>query len=812
MSSIKAITRISLSLGLLTACVVWSAIGLHLIPNPFSQQVKQRVKLCESIAISAQQFAADENELALERYLNEILDKNSTIKSIGVRHDDGRLRVSVGGHDQHWKASDSDPSDADQMLGPITKNGRNWGNLEIKFDGMDSGGIIGFLKFPFPLIVFCSCAVILANWFYLTRVLNSLNPAEVVPDRVRSALDSLAEGLLLTDRNDQILLANEAFSKIVGITAVELKGLSPSDFDWHKERADDLFPWTKTREENNCSRGNVLALRSPDSEQRMFIVNSTPISSENGTCRGVLTSFDDVTEMEKKKDELANMLSVLQKSRDEIRRQNEELQILASRDPLTGCLNRRSFFEKFAQVWEQEIGRELSVMMVDIDHFKSINDNYGHATGDNVLRHVGSLLRNTVDELANAGMVCRYGGEEFCVLMPDMGPDHATAIAETIREVISENPISSITVTTSIGVSSRSFGAMDQQHALDQADQCLYVAKRAGRNQVIRWDRCQDQIKNISSDRDFSGQESSLDFANRVGQNDEKSIQYPAVTALLSALAFRDRHTAMHCSRVSQLCVAIANDLMTPQELYALEIAALLHDIGKIGVPDNILFKPGPLTDDEWCVMNGFHEIGVEIARSAFADEKVAEIIGNYHSVYRNDTDGTDIDSASVLLASKILVLCDSFDAMTSDKVYAKGMSPAEALSEICKQMPDKYDEALVERLRSYVERYPDWHDFNEVSHISKRTAVVLGGHIAQFSEAIAESDISALRTVVKDLQETARKAHVDPVVDATARLQVALQTNETELTQVMELTSEVMDLCRSTRSVIMNTENDQKQ
>jgi diguanylate cyclase (GGDEF)-like protein/PAS domain S-box-containing protein/putative nucleotidyltransferase with HDIG domain len=808
MFSIKAITRISLSLGLIAACVVWSAIGLNLIPNPFDQKITSRVELCETIAIASQHFAENGQISDLQQLLSEIASRNPSIQSVGLRDTDGMLKIAIGGHAQSWQVLETNTSTEDQMLVKIFHGGESWGQLEIQFHKLNPGGLLGFLQFPFPLLLFCSCSIILVNWAFLGRILKKLNPSKVVPDRVRMALNSLAEGLLLTDRNERIVLANDAFTKIIGSSSETLQGFSPSDFAWESENENCTFPWTQTLFDNNCVRGSVLALRTNVDEYRKFIVNSTPIHDERGDCRGVLSSFDDVTPMERKKEELANMLNVLKKSRDEVRRQNEELQILASRDPLTGCFNRRSFFEKFNQLWESDNEKTLSAMMVDIDHFKNINDNYGHSTGDEVLRHVGHLLCTTIEAHAPDGLVCRYGGEEFAILLPGMGAKESAAIAESLRQAIAKDPVSGVTITASLGVSSRIFGAMDLQHLLDQADQCLYVAKRNGRNQVVRWDMCQDQLNN---DEPLSGNDTK-ERAPTVMFDDAEpkphAIQYPAVTALLSALAFRDRHTALHCSRVSQLCIAIASDLMTADELYSLEIAALLHDIGKIGVPDAILYKPGKLDENEWLVMNRFHDIGVEIARSAFTDDEIAEIIANYHSVYRNDSKADTTKSNRVLLASKILVLCDSFDAMISDKVYAKGMPQSEAIEEIKRQVPDKFDEALVERLVNFVERYPDWSLQDQLEHISKRTAVAIGGHLAQFSEAIAESDVNAIRKIVKELQQTARKAEVNPVIDATGRLHEALHANEMELTQVMELTAEVMELCRSTRSVIMKTDD----
>ncbi len=174
-----------------------------------------------------------------------------------------------------------------------------------------------------------------------------------------------------------------------------------------------------------------MSIDTPGGGVRNFIVNATPIVGDNGKPCGVMASFDDITAIHKNKQELVEMLDELKQSRDQVRVQNEELQILATRDPLTNCWNRRSFFDVFEKEWDaaRRYQHPVSCIMVDIDHFKSINDNHGHAVGDEVLRRVGAELLQSV---RTTDLVCRYGGEEFCVLLPHLDVEEASQAAETI--------------------------------------------------------------------------------------------------------------------------------------------------------------------------------------------------------------------------------------------------------------------------------------------------------------------------------------------------------------------------------------------
>ena len=201
----------------------------------------------------------------------------------------------------------------------------------------------------------------------------------------------------------------------------------------------------------------------------------------------MLASFDDVTVLEAKKVELRGMLDMLQKSREEIRRQNEELQVLATIDPLTGVSNRRSFFTRAQELLQRARADQmpLSVMMVDLDFFKRINDDFGHAAGDEVLCRTAELLR---EMLGFPERVCRYGGEEFCVELEGYPLEQAMGLAEQLRAKIAAPAFATMPVTASFGVASLSAGAADFAALVNQADEALYRAKRTGRNRVCAYD------------------------------------------------------------------------------------------------------------------------------------------------------------------------------------------------------------------------------------------------------------------------------------------------------------------------------------
>ena len=213
--------------------------------------------------------------------------------------------------------------------------------------------------------------------------------------------------------------------------------------------------------------------------------------------RGAMATFNDETALQQANSVLVDMMDKLKNSQEQVKSQNAELQRLATQDPLTNHLNRRSFFEQADLAWAKAVAesKPLACIMTDIDRFKSINDNFGHSVGDQVIEAVAKVITSS---FRKTDLICRYGGEEFCILMPDAELGEAVKVAEQTRAAIAKavgaklkvkDPIE---VTSSFGVSSLSHGAKDVASLINQADKALYLAKQSGRNQVSRWDPVSD--------------------------------------------------------------------------------------------------------------------------------------------------------------------------------------------------------------------------------------------------------------------------------------------------------------------------------
>lgn len=486
--------RISLVLVLITMSLILVADMLEITPNHAKHELEKRKQLSETLAILFSTMIAESDIKKMRIVLSDIQRREGDVLSAGFRMQSGKLIFEIGLHSQKWGNFKGIKSTATHVLVPIYKGNKQYGTIELRFNDLFYYQGFNILKNPtYKLIAFVFCFGFLSFFFFILRTLREIDPSAVIPDRVNTAFDTLSEGLLILDNKEQILLANKAFAEIIKRDAVKLLGMKLSGLHWRMPDGEEkglLFPWLNAISTGKSSVGNMLVLEVSANESHTFTINCGPIHDSQGKQQGILLTFDDVTEIEKQKLHLQLTVSDLKSSQNEIRRQNKELHFLATRDPMTGCLNRRSFNEQFAQSFTQARSQneELTCLMVDIDHFKLVNDNYGHAVGDEVIKLLANVLLScTRDE----DIVSRYGGEEFCIILPGIEVDHAVAIAERIRLKIKNDSISSFEtgphITVSIGVASIYDHAKDPAELNDQADQALYVAKESGRNRVIRW-------------------------------------------------------------------------------------------------------------------------------------------------------------------------------------------------------------------------------------------------------------------------------------------------------------------------------------
>ena len=790
MRFLSSSVRIVIGLVSLSVSALLMAGLLGLIPSIGPAAQKNRTAFCEAAAVSFMALAPRMNHEQISETFESIRVHNSEVECLAVRRTNGEIIIHSGDHAALWTSRGEQPSDSREFIVPILAGANRWGQLEIRFVEVAQGPLGSLMRPEFALAIFVGGTLFAMFSVYLRSVLKQLNPARIIPPRVREALDALAEGLLVLDKEGQIVLANSAFAQHSDLSADGLIGRAASElgFKHADESQPDTAPWMQTLKSGEVCRGVLMKLATTTVE-RTFSISSVPVRDEKRHCHGVVVSFEDVTELDRKQKELHDALLSVKRSSDEITQRNHELEWLATRDVLTGCFNRRSFFNVFESEWNASEPAEgnLSVVMVDIDHFKLINDTHGHSTGDDVLRKVAQVIMKTA---AGDDIVCRYGGEEFSVLMPGTSLDDAELRAERIRLAIKALKPGDVPVTASLGVSCISESADSPQELLDQADKCLYVAKRHGRNQVVRFDKAQDKITQIGE---------TPKTARREQRREENvTIPFQAVSALLSAMSYRDQPTAAHSRRVADLCVVTAEGLLSMRECYTLEVAALMHDIGKISVPDAVLRKTGQLSDAEWSVMQRHKFVGVQLVRSSFGSEHVADIIGQYGVWFDQSRGGHGIVTPSKPgISARILAIADAYDSMTSSAVYRRRKSRTEAFDELRAFSGTQFDPELVERFIAAVRLRSG--DRAEMPGVSTDIALDIGQQIERLVSALDDQNMDDLRDLTDGIRVTAERAGLDNMADVAQQLMESLE-HDKDLIGIMQGANELLDLCRLTQ------------
>lgn len=482
--------RITLGVVALTLSLLVVADLLGIIPDNKNEALKQRQHYAEMVSLQMSVAVRQKSSVALQSLLWSVVQRNDQIVGAAVRRNDGALLAGYGDHNKVW-----DPqlkNTEEHMRLPILDGDRNYGIVELNFRPLTVGKqLLGISLIGLnALLVFILLFGSVGYWIFLRRTLTYLDPSAVVPARVRSALNVLSNGVLIIDDKERVVLANASFANKLGTSPDSLFGKKPSTLPWEipsKHGKRFKFPWLTTLSDGTEMKGVSLNLKGINGDTYEFRANSAPIIDNDGKQRGVIVSLDDVTALETKNRLLENAVEALEIAKQQVELQNIKLHIMATRDPLTNCHNRRSLYDTLESTLAKakEHKTQLSCIMTDIDHFKSVNDEYGHAKGDEIIKMVANVL---IDALGDEGIVCRYGGEEFCIMLPGKGIFDAKTIAERCRSKIESQITSGVRVTSSFGVSTLRFGAKTVDELIHQADEALYVSKNNGRNRVSCWE------------------------------------------------------------------------------------------------------------------------------------------------------------------------------------------------------------------------------------------------------------------------------------------------------------------------------------
>jgi diguanylate cyclase (GGDEF)-like protein len=356
---------------------------------------------------------------------------------------------------------------------------------------------------------------------------------------------------------------------------------------------------------------------------------------------------------------------------------------LALKDPLTGVLNHRGLHDALHDALEGARDRreKVAVVVLDIDHFEQLNDADGHAAGDEALRIAARVLEG---ELRPGDICGRIGGDEFLLALVDSDAWGAERVVERIRGAASA-PVRAghPGLTFSAGIAEFPRDARDQVGLMRLADGALYRAKRSGRNRCVVYSSFVDAPLSLQEEAERAR---TAGLAN-------------TVYALARAVDLKDGYTHQHSARVAQYAAVLARELgMSEEEIDQIRTAGILHDVGKVGVADAVLLKPARLTDDEFLEMQRHSTLGRDIVAGAGMPE-IADWVLYLHERWDGRGYPDRLEGDDIPLASRVLGVADAFEAMTSSRLYRRGMAVDKALEELERSAGEQFDPTVAQRM-----------------------------------------------------------------------------------------------------------------
>ena len=367
-------------------------------------------------------------------------------------------------------------------------------------------------------------------------------------------------------------------------------------------------------------------------------------------------------------------------------RLHERLEEQATTDPLTGLYNHRQIHERLDEEFARasRSSQPLAVMMLDMDNLKFFNDSCGHLVGDESLRFAAGLFSKA---LRVSDILGRYGGDEFLAVLPETGREQAEQIGQRIVSLLAEHPFSiadsgqRVPLGVSIGVACYPEDGVGTRELLALADAALYEAKGLGGGRVVSA------------------------HSNVIEPPAAWSLGFGFLQSLLNALAHKDPYTRKHCEDNVRYVDRLADRLHLPADAKeSLRKAALLHDVGKIAVPDSTLLKPGPLDSDEWAVMRQHVQFGETIVRGIAQISDAIEPVATHHERYDGTGYPRGLKGDEIPLLGRLLAAVDAYSAMTLDRPYRKALSHEEAKEELRKGSGSQFDPVVVDAFLAVIE------------------------------------------------------------------------------------------------------------
>ncbi len=392
------------------------------------------------------------------------------------------------------------------------------------------------------------------------------------------------------------------------------------------------------------------------------------------------------------KDEIGDFASAFNEMIRDLNESREKLMDQGARDSVTSLYN-HTFFQERLEVEikrAKRSGQELCVIILDIDRLKNINDSYGFIAGAEVIKQLASLIRSNI---RSHDIAARYGGDEFALVLVDCSESLGKATAERLRKEVENYEFSvidpetrlpvTVRLTVTMGIASFPTHHNTRDGLVMAADIALCRAKQLCRNSVFVYEPFLDEKDGIGPDEMY-----------RILRDPNAG----AVRSLAAAVDAKDPYTRGHSERVSEYSALLAEALWMPlDDIESIKVTGLLHDIGKIGVPDEILNKQGTLTDLESETVRLHPAVGRDILRHAPQLERAIKGVLHHHERWDGMGYPDGLKGEEIPIEARILAIADAFDAMTSDRPYRDAMSLEQALHELRLQAGKQFDPELVQ-------------------------------------------------------------------------------------------------------------------
>jgi len=396
----------------------------------------------------------------------------------------------------------------------------------------------------------------------------------------------------------------------------------------------------------------------------------------------------------------------------------QKLQQQSITDGLTGIKTRRFFWEALSAEWKRasRSGRPFSVVLIDLDKFKEVNDSMGHFEGDLVLARVGRLLEQ---KSRQSNVVARYGGDEFIILMPETGAEQAQVLAERLRQWLASDPmLAEHNITGSFGVACFPMHGFSIEDIIRVADAGMYVSKRSGGNLVstaqefVEGQDFARQRQQISAyiegflQREYNGPEQLEELCSTLyklcGGDQECKVPLlkEAIEALSRAAESRELQSAGHGDLVARYTEVISRALgLSAEETADLVYAARVHDVGKIFIAERILNKPGPLNDEEFHQIKAHPRVGAEIVGVIPHSDMMREAIEHHHQRFDGSGYPDGRRGEQIPLWARIIGLADAYANMVTEQSFSAARTPDQALEELVNMSGTRFDGMLVRLL-----------------------------------------------------------------------------------------------------------------